>query len=166
MPEPLRVAPKSFFFAFQGSRHRLAAPGKHYHALSLTFVSTPHDKHFFAAIYNVVMPRYVILEHDHPFLHWDVMLEIGTALRTWRLAAPPTSSSIITAQPLGDHRLAYLDYEGPVSGNRGTVKRWDRGDFELISESEGQLAIRLCGRRFNGTATLRRTGTSWELTCQ
>jgi hypothetical protein len=112
------------------------------------------------------MPRYVILEHDHPFLHWDLMLEMGAALRTWRLAVPLSSSSIIAAEPLGDHRLAYLDYEGPVSGNRGTVKRWDRGDFEMISDSENQLVLRLCGRRFNGIATLRRTGMNWELACQ
>jgi hypothetical protein len=112
------------------------------------------------------MPRYVILEHDHPFLHWDLMLEIDIALRTWRLAAPPASGGIISAQPLGDHRLAYLDYEGPVSGNRGTVKQWDRGDFEMISEGEDQLVLRLCGRRFNGSATLRRTGMNWELAFQ
>ena len=36
------------------------------------------------------MPRFVILEHDHPRLHWDLMLQTGDALRTWRLASPPT----------------------------------------------------------------------------
>ena len=27
------------------------------------------------------MPRYVILEHDHPVLHWDLMLEAGGVLQ-------------------------------------------------------------------------------------
>ena len=35
------------------------------------------------------MPRFVILEHDYPELHWDLMLETAGALRTWRLLRPP-----------------------------------------------------------------------------
>ena len=34
------------------------------------------------------MPRFVILEHDHPSLHWDFILEVGEVLWTWRLSAP------------------------------------------------------------------------------
>src|SRR4051794_31329065 len=76
------------------------------------------------------MPRFVILEHDHPGLHWDLMLETGPVLRTWRLAQPPlTPGQRIAATALGDHRPMYLDYEGPVSGDRGTVKRWDAGTY-------------------------------------
>ena len=26
------------------------------------------------------MPRFVILEHDHPEVHWDLMLEAGASL--------------------------------------------------------------------------------------
>src|SRR5204862_462785 len=73
-----------------------------------------------------LMPRFVILEHDHPERHWDFMLEAGPVLRTWRLAKAPDATGIrIAAQPLGDHRALYLDYEGPLSGARGTVTRWD-----------------------------------------
>ena len=43
------------------------------------------------------MPRFVILEHDHPVVHWDLMLEAGEALRTWRLAAPPGKAAITSA---------------------------------------------------------------------
>jgi hypothetical protein len=69
------------------------------------------------------MPRFVILEHDHPELHWDFMLEAGAVLRTWRLAAPPALGQVVAAAASFDHRLLYLDYEGPVSGGRGTVRR-------------------------------------------
>lgn len=64
------------------------------------------------------MPRYVILEHDHPTLHWDLMLETGATLRTWRLSTLPASEHSVDATALPDHRSFYLDYEGPLSGNR------------------------------------------------
>src|ERR1700704_4821039 len=93
------------------------------------------------------MPRFVILEHDHPVLHWDLMLEAGTALRTWRLArAPSAPGEVIDALALPDHRLFYLDYEGPVSGGRGVVKRWDAGEYEPMPLSAAEeLCVRLHG---------------------
>ena len=87
------------------------------------------------------MPRFVILEHDHPALHWDLMLEAGDVLQTWRLAEPPAPGLAIEATALADHRLAYLDYEGPISGNRGTVSRWDAGVFTDATASTPQHRI-------------------------
>ncbi len=78
------------------------------------------------------MPRFVILEHDYPHLHWDLMLEDGDVLRTWRLSAPPEPGVGVDAEPSFDHRLIYLDYEGPISDGRGNVKRHDKGTFEWI----------------------------------
>lgn len=98
------------------------------------------------------MPRHVILEHDHPHLHWDFMLEAEGLLRTWRLAAPPTGPGRIAAVPLSGHRLAYLDYEGPVSGGRGRVVRWDAGTFTWLVDTPEQLEVELHGRRFQGVA--------------
>jgi hypothetical protein len=110
------------------------------------------------------MPRYVILEHDHPELHWDLMLETGEILRTWRLAAPPRSGGTVRAEASFDHRRLYLDYEGPVSGDRGTVKAWDRGTYEAAGEAPARVVVRLSGTRLRGTATLQRADAgSWEL---
>ena len=39
------------------------------------------------------------------------------------------------AEVLPDHRLAYLDYEGPISGDRGSVTRWDRGTYDVEHQS-------------------------------
>src|SRR5262245_18811650 len=105
------------------------------------------------------MPRYVILEHDHPVLHWDFMLEAGDVLRPWRLAAPPQVGQAVAAEPSFDHRLVYLEYEGPVSGDRGTVTAWDRGTF--VEEAEPaeraqRVVVRLQGERLQGTAILER----------
>jgi hypothetical protein len=110
------------------------------------------------------MPRYVILEHDHPELHWDLMLETGEALRTWRLAAPPQAGGRVRAEPSFDHRRLYLDYEGPVSGERGRVKAWDRGTYEAAEDDAARVVVRLTGARLRGTATLRREDTGeWGL---
>jgi hypothetical protein len=111
------------------------------------------------------MPRFVILEHDHPHLHWDLMLEVDGALRTWRLPAPPCDGPR-EATALGDHRLAYLDYEGPVSGNRGTVKRWDAGTYLTERrDAAGWVAV-LRGGRWSGTVALApRDGDRWDATC-
>jgi hypothetical protein len=102
------------------------------------------------------MPRFVVLTHDHPKLHWDFMLEHGETLRTWRLAQPPDVDGPIDAEPINDHRLAYLDYEGPVSGGRGEVRRWDHGDFQTIESIPERIVVRLSGGRIRGEASLER----------
>ena len=102
------------------------------------------------------MPRFVILEHDHPFLHWDFMLEIAGVLRTWRLPEPPRAEVMQTATALGDHRLAYLEYEGPLSGERGRVKRWDCGVFSWVLCEEDQLQVALKGARVQGMIQISR----------
>jgi hypothetical protein len=109
------------------------------------------------------MPRFVILEHDHPTLHWDLMLEVGDRLRTWRLAEAPAGEQVIAAAAIGDHRKLYLDYEGPVSGDRGTVRRWEFGTYEVDEDTADGLVLRMEGSRKAGTAVLRRAkGEAWQ----
>ena len=107
------------------------------------------------------MPRYVILHHRMPVemtrsSHWDLMLSTGTSLRTWALAQPPRAKDRITAEQLVDHRLEYLDYEGPVSGNRGDVNKWDAGTYEICQEDDLQIVTQLEGCRLSGQLTLSR----------
>jgi hypothetical protein len=107
------------------------------------------------------MPRYVILEHDHPRRHWDLMLEVGEALRTWRLEGWPENGVQIRAEPIGDHRIAYLDYEGPVSGNRGRVQRRDEGTY--AGGLTLPLSVTVSGRCLKGAITIAPdlAGTWW-----
>ncbi|HLN33287.1 MAG TPA: DNA polymerase ligase N-terminal domain-containing protein [Gemmataceae bacterium] len=102
------------------------------------------------------MPRYAILEHDYPVVHWDFLLEADQVLQTWRLAAPPAVGQVISAVSLPAHRRLYLDYEGPVSGNRGQVVRWDAGVFTWLSREQDRLAVQLDGHRLHGMAALER----------
>jgi hypothetical protein len=109
------------------------------------------------------MPRFVILEHDWPALHWDLMLEVGDVLFTWRLAAPPVPARAVAAEKTADHRKMYLDYEGPVSGGRGTVTRWDAGTFEWLEDVDKCKVVRLAGQRVSGTLRLEHSsGEKWE----
>jgi DNA polymerase Ligase (LigD) len=100
------------------------------------------------------MPRYVILEHDFPSLHWDLMLESGPILRTWRLAQPPEHDKVLEAELAPDHRLVYLDYEGEISGGRGNVRRWDRGTFECSIDEPHRIICRCSGLRLEGEINL------------
>lgn len=100
------------------------------------------------------MPRFVILEHDHPTQHWDFMLEAGDALRTWRLEAPPSHDHAVSAVPSFDHRLAYLGYEGPVSDGRGQVRRWDAGSFTWLTDTPQALTIQIHGTRCRGIVAI------------
>ena len=108
------------------------------------------------------MPRFVILEHDHPCLHWDLMLEAGEKLRTWRLAEMPRPGCRMEATAIGDHRRMYLDYEGPVSGDRGRVTRWDLGTFDWLAENDQQTDLEFSGGKLSGTVHLyHQGGDTW-----
>ena len=106
------------------------------------------------------MPRFVILRHEMPpgssrGTHFDLMLEVGGVLRTWFFPELPVPGMLIQAEALPDHRLAYLDYEGPVAGNRGSVSRVGEGEYEVLVESTGLWHVRLAGKGLSGRLELR-----------
>jgi hypothetical protein len=111
------------------------------------------------------MSRYVILQHETAGgVHFDFMLEMGGVLKTWSLSQPPLQGVEIDAEALPDHRLAYLDYEGPISGDRGSVTRWDRGTYEVECQSDTELIVQLKGEKLVGKAKLmqnREIKTDW-----
>jgi hypothetical protein len=101
------------------------------------------------------MPRFVVLEHDSPRgLHWDLMLETAGVLATWALPRPPEPGLTIEAEALPGHRLAYLDYEGRISGGRGSVARWDQGTYAIQRWAASAIAVVLHGGRIKGLVTL------------
>jgi hypothetical protein len=106
------------------------------------------------------MPRFVILRHDSPRgEHFDFMLEAGDALKTWALPRPPEIGVEMDCEALADHRLAYLDCEGPISGQRGSVSQWDCGTYTLERHSDAEWAVKLVGREFVGRAMLLRSAS-------
>jgi hypothetical protein len=109
------------------------------------------------------MPRFVVLAHDWPCAHWDFLIEAGPVLRAWRLFELPRAGARVRAEPNADHRLLYLDYEGPVSGNRGTVTRYDAGTCEWLEDGPERVRVELRGARLAGTADLLRGEGGWAL---
>lgn len=102
------------------------------------------------------MPRFVVLEHRWDGVHWDLMLERGERLRTWAIDAPIVVGVDLPARSLADHRPIYLDYEGEISGGRGTVRRLDRGQYADLLWTPDLVRVRLAGTQLVGGAELRR----------
>jgi hypothetical protein len=87
--------------------------------------------------------RFAILHHTgvgSP--HYDLMFEPdpGAKLATWRSPVWP----IVAPTPverLDDHRREYLDYQGPVSNDRGRVDRVAGGLFHFESRTDDRWVI-------------------------
>jgi hypothetical protein len=92
-----------------------------------------------------VQLQYVILRHegiDSP--HFDLMFEKsqGGLLATWRSDVWPIEQPTPVLR-LADHRRDYLTYEGPLTGNRGSVRRVEAGAIEREYCSAGRIDIDL-----------------------
>ncbi len=114
--------------------------------------------------------RFAVLRHLTPSGyprpdHWDLLLEQPQGLWTWALPIPPEQGTA-QAERLPDHRAVYLEYEGPISGGRGTVSRWDQGHYRLLRAEAGELLLQFEGRRLQGRYRLERIGSGpyWRWT--
>ncbi len=105
---------------------------------------------------GVAMGRFVILEHNWDGVHWDLMLERGEVLRTWAIDAPIVAGVELPARALADHRRLYLEYEGPISGARGTVRRVEEGRYDVLHWAPERVVVRLAGVQLVGDVELRR----------
>ena len=63
----------------------------------------------------------------------------------------------IRATAIVDHRKAYLDYEGPVSRDRGYVARVDGGTYRLVERTAQRWVFELDGRVLRGRFCLVRS---------
>jgi hypothetical protein len=111
--------------------------------------------------YDSWMPRFVVLYHEIPAgypreTHFDVMLEQSGALKTWALEKIPAAGESVSAEQLPDHRVAYLEYEGEIAGDRGRVTRVEAGSYELTTESETEIIAQLNGEKLCGTLKFSR----------
>ncbi len=103
--------------------------------------------------------RFVILHHlATAGEHWDLMLEQDQALATWQLLSEFSGrqSCPVLANRINDHRKSYLDYEGPISGGRGVVTRYDSGTYERLIADDSVWIVRICGTRIKGQFSLTR----------
>ncbi len=93
--------------------------------------------------------RFVVLEHELPpesgrTNHWDLLLEQppvwGGMLLSFEVSNPLAEWGPPTAVlKLPDHRPLYLSYEGPISGNRGSVRRVLEGQIRWLEKTSDLL---------------------------
>ena len=127
-----------------------------------------------------MLRRFALLHHECPTnfgkpSHWDFMLEAEDALITWELRQLPSSwltalqlessetSLLVPASRLADHRLSYLDYEGPLTENRGSVRRIDRGKYQIEEQTNELLVVRLQGSFLQGSVAVYHEATNENL---
>lgn len=112
------------------------------------------------------MSQFVLLDHNYPEPHLDLMLDRGSTLWTWRLVELPKVGQVTTATRLPDHRRVYLEYEGAISGGRGRVIRLDRGECVWEVCEECLIRVRLQGSLLSGILTLRHLDADrWDVRC-
>lgn len=101
--------------------------------------------------------RFTILLHELPdgSFHWDFLLEISDneKLATWACVSQPGGKSFSGCK-IFNHRPVYLDYEGEISGNRGTVTQYDTGTYApALSNADiesRRFEIELRGEKLQG----------------
>ncbi len=108
---------------------------------------------------------FVLLKHDLPEgsaidSHWDLMIQDGDHLATWRLKFDLFQTAQQTAERIDNHRLTYLTFEGPISNNRGTVRRAVRGEFRVYTWTDANISGELHGQANVIEIYLTRTGKS------
>ena len=103
---------------------------------------------------------FVIQEHTlEGDIHWDLMLEDGELLKTWRLDIGPEQvlNQPAKASKIFDHPLRFLTYEGPVNKGKGTVRIVDKGTYKAVNQTGGNLEISLSGCILTGRFRLDTT---------
>jgi len=87
------------------------------------------------------MNKWVLLEHKVYFansvdIHYDFLVENGIDCLTWKfLKLPLLNQASIEIYKQPNHRLVWLSrVEHELSGNRGFVKRIDKGIFKNVSD--------------------------------
>lgn len=112
--------------------------------------------------------RFVIQQHERQgqAVHWDLMLEAGGVLQTYRVTVPPEewANKPAEAQRIFDHPLKFLTYEGSVNKGKGSVTIADAGIYRTLTQNEEQHKLEFTGRILEGEFELTRIEEArWEL---
>ena len=106
--------------------------------------------------------RFVVQKHQARNLHYDFRLELGGVLRSWAVPkGPPLEPGIRRlAIQVEDHPVDYIDFSGEIPQGEygaGSVEIWDKGEFDLETESADILEFSLRGERLSGRYALIHT---------
>ena len=116
------------------------------------------------AVRGVSAGAFVVQEHQATAHHYDLRLEVAGVMRSWAVPKEPSMDPAVKrlAIEVGDHALAYNDFEGDLDG--GWVKTWDRGTYEQGGRvpwpqalERGHAVFVLHGEKLRGGFALQRT---------
>lgn len=102
---------------------------------------------------------FVIHEHHARRLHYDLRLEKDGVLKSWAVpkGPPEISGDKRLAVQVEDHPLEYGKFEGTIPEGQygaGTVKIWDKGQYEPIAWGENKIEILMKGEKLEGRYVL------------
>ena len=106
--------------------------------------------------------RFVVQKHQARNLHYDFRLELDGVLRSWAVPkGPPLELGIRRlAIQVEDHPIDYLEFTGKIPQGEygaGSVEIWDKGEFDLETESADMLEFSLRGGKLSGNYALIHT---------
>ena len=133
------------------------------------FEKTPEPKGEVAKKHQQI---FVIQKHDahQAGLHYDFRLASEGTLKSW--AVPKLMNlvnggkNMVLAIQVEDHPLGYAQFEGtiPSGYGAGEVVIWDKGTYEMTSETDKALKFDLHGKKLQGPFILvKQAGNRWLL---
>lgn len=117
----------------------------------------------------MVRLRFVVHEHDarRAGLHYDLRLEMDGVLKDWAFRKQPPLEPGVRRYGVEqeDHGLEWLDFEGEIAEGygAGTMRIWDRGEYEILESSRDKLVLRFHGSKLTGNYVLLRFRDGWLL---
>lgn len=116
---------------------------------------------------------FCVQRHDASHMHYDFRLEVDGVLKSWAVPKGPSMEPLAKqlAIQVEDHPLTYGGFEGNIPKGEyggGSVMLWDRGVYELIGDTPGDIKFRLHGEKLKGEFALvlmkgRGKGKEWLL---
>ncbi len=111
--------------------------------------------------------RFVVHEHHakKAGLHYDLRLEMNGVLKDWAFRKqPPLKTGVKrfgVQQP--DHDLFWLSFEGEIKDGygAGTMKIWDKGEYEVLKADKDKIILRFHGEKLNGRYVLLKFKNGW-----
>ena len=114
---------------------------------------------------------FVIQEHNASSHHFDFRLAMkedfldsdkpkgAIVLKSWAIpkTVPVVPGEKRLAVMTEDHPVQYLNFEGEIPKGEygaGSVKIWDKGDYQVLSQSKNSFKIHLNGKKINGNYAL------------
>jgi len=105
---------------------------------------------------NIIKKQvFVVQEHDASHLHYDLRLEKNGVLQSWAVpkSIPQQSGIRRLAIKTEDHPLEYAEFQGTIPKGQyggGTVKIWDKGNYEIKIWNENKIEFTLNGKKIEG----------------